>query len=215
MANKLQTLLQTVIGDGARPAKYMLNIDRIPGTESTNADLPKKLAIMCKGATFPGKTLTTVPFEYKGRPILIPSHVKYDQTFEVSFYLDEAHSARIIFMDWMQAFDEEYESYYGGAGGQRTKSSGLNNGSILTNNIRNLGNDYNKVTTVRISQLDFDLTKKTAEYVFHNCFPTSVSSISVDDSQVGAVLEYSVTFTYSHMLIYNPKDTKYEFSLQR
>lgn len=214
MAKKLQTLIQNIVGDGARAAKFFMEIGSIPGLESSTNQNARVLAVMCKAASFPGKTLTTIPFDYKGRAILIPSHVKYEQTFELTFYLDEDHSARIIFSDWMQGFDMSYESYYEGTHSSNSNTSGINNGSILTESIRNKygNNDFGKMTTVKVSQLDFDNETKTAEYIFHNCYPSQLSPVTVDASQTGAILEYTVTFTYSHMLVYNPKDNSYPFS---
>ena len=212
MSKKIQTLLNAFVGDGARAAKYLVTIDRLPGTAPMSE---VGLSVLCKSASFPGKTLTTIPFEYKGRTIQVPSHVKYNQTFELSFYLEESHEARITFMDWIQGFDKSYESYYPGSqtGGKRTNTDVMNVGSAFTESIRALSNDYQKMVPIRIAQLNFDLTEKVTEYVYHNCYPTTISDITVDDSQVGALLEYTVTFTYSHALVYNPKDKTYPFAV--
>jgi hypothetical protein len=210
MAKHFQTILASILGDGARAAKYMLNIAMIPGTPKIPTG---NISVLCKGATFPGKTLTTIPFEYKGRTIQVPSHVKYGQTFELTFYLEENHDLRILFMDWIQGFDESYESYYPGAGQSSTnKSNDINVGSVFTESLRKLGSDLKKMTTVKVSQLDFDLQNKTAEYIYHNCYPTGVSDITVDSSQVGALLEYTVTFTYSHLIVKQTKGEKYDFA---
>jgi len=214
MAKHFQTLLATILGDGARPAKFMVDICNIPGKTENN--IQKNISVLCKGAIFPGKSLTTIPFEFKGRTIQVPSHVKYEQTFELSFYLEETHKLRILFMDWIQSFNESYESYYTGSGtSSKTTSNGVNVGSEFTTSLRKLETQKDKMASITVSQLDFDLKLKTAEYIFHNCYPTQVSSITVDSSQVGAILEYSVTFTYSHLLVYNKKDDKYNFSQEK
>jgi hypothetical protein len=214
MAKHFQTLLATVLGDGARPAKFMVNICNIPGEIQKNTQ--ENISVLCKGAIFPGKSLTTIPFEYKGRTIQVPSHVKYEQTFELSFYLEETHKLRILFMDWIQGFDKSYESYYTGSGtSSKTTGNDINIGSKLTESIRDFKTEKEKMTSIKVSQLDFDLKLKTAEYIFHNCYPTQVSSVTVDSSQVGAILEYSVTFAYSHLLVYNAENDKYNFSQEK
>ena len=216
MSKKLQTLIQNTIGDGARAAKYMMTIDRLPGNSSTWPVQSKSLSIMCKGAIFPGKNLTTITYLYKGRNIVIPSHVKYNQTFELTFYLNESHNARIAFSDWMQGFDQSYESYYTGTNVGAANSAGkdiINSGSSFTENVRDAKTDLDRMTSIKVAQLNFDNTQKTAEYIFHNCYPTAISDITTDASSVGAILEYTVTFAYSHMLVLNPSDTSYPFGI--
>ena len=148
MSKKLQTLIQNTIGDGARAAKYMMTIDRLPGNSSTWPVQSKSLSIMCKGAIFPGKNLTTITYLYKGRNIVIPSHVKYNQTFELTFYLNESHNARIAFSDWMQGFDQSYESYYTGTNVGAANSASkdiINSGSSFTENVRDAKTDLEKM----------------------------------------------------------------------
>jgi hypothetical protein len=198
MAKKLQDLLESVLNDGARPAKYFLKI-ALPIQDN---DVEHSIPVLAKTATLPGKTLDTIGFQYKGRNIPLPGQVKYAQTWEMTLLAEEDHSTRIYFMDWIQGMDNANSSYY------------ISQGSELTGEIRGKrGATEQRKVDITISQLNFDLSQVEVDYVLYNCFPISVGDISVGHELVGAIEEYSVTFSFSHCIIKYATDTSYPYSV--
>lgn len=194
MSTKIQALLERVLGDGGRAAKYVVKLP-LPAKDATNKFSSSDLNIICKGASFPGKTLDTIPFTYRGRTIPLPGQHKYSQSWDLSFYLDESHVSRLYFMDWMQAMNTPNESYYKS---DNNKNDGQT--SILTEAIRKLPRQ-SKTTTIVVQQLNFDMNTTVADYTLYNCYPISVSDVTLGSDQVGAIGEYTVSFSFSHFMI--------------
>ena len=197
MARKLQDILESVLQDGARAAKYFLRVALPVQIKDVEVAIP----ILAKTTTFPGKTLDTIGFQYKGRNIPLPGQVKYAQTWEITFLAEENHATRIYFMDWIQGMDNANSSYY------------VSEGSALTNDIRaKRDKTEQRKVDITISQLNFDLSEVVVDYVLFNCFPISVGDINVGYDQTGAIEDYTVTFSFSHCIIKEATDTSYPFS---
>jgi hypothetical protein len=188
MSSKIQNLLQSALGDGARTAKFSIILPPPSSSSGTPPVKMDEMNVICKAASFPGKSLETIPFLYKGRTIPLPGQHKYSQTWELSFYLEEDHKTRLYFMDWMQAMNDINESHY----------IGLTSGQTAEMRKTPL---RGRMTTLKVNQLDFDMRNTKATYTLYNCFPTNISDITVDSSQVGSVAEYTVTFSFSHFII--------------
>jgi len=192
MASKIQKLIQQTLGDGARSAKFVVYINLPEASKGTPPMDSKKLKILCKASSFPGKTIDTINIPYKGRSIPIPGQVKYSQTWELTFYLEESHASRLYFLDWMQALNGKNESYYLGSTSGETHT--LRSAEVKGNKTANF-------KTLIVKQLNFDMDKSVADYTLYNCYPTAVGDVSVASDSVGTILEYSVTFSYSHFIV--------------
>lgn len=207
MASLIQQTLEGILRDGARSAKFWVEIT-VP-EKSIGLPEQKNMSFICKGTSFPGKTLDTIPFVYKGRTIPLPGQHKYQQTWDLTFYLEEQHHSRVVFMDWMQAMNQAHEAYYDTSHGSAYSTSSL------TKKIRE-DSRHGIASSFKVYQLDFDLKKKTAEYTLYNCFPISIGEVTLGSDQVGAVGEYTVTFAYSDFIVKNKlSDSKFDlFSRQ-
>lgn len=197
MSNQLQNMINHVLGDGARSAKFRCFISAPIGSSS---EKNRELDTLCKAASFPGKVTETIEYKYKGKTILIPGQEKYNQTIELTFYLEENHTNRIYFDDWMSAF--HFDNYNGVS----------NSGSV---NIKNTvidtlamsvgitaGSKPNKpLGVIGITQLNYDMDTELKQYFLYNAFPIEISSIPLSADGINNVLEYTVTFAYSHYSI--------------
>ena len=178
MASIYQTKLNTFLQDGARAAKFSITGITDP------FDTSKDHYTIIKTAQFPGKFHDVIDFKFKGRNIPIKGQTRYDNTWTCSFYLEESHDLRAMFMNWIEALDQK------------------NNMCEVTDKIESAqkrlsSNGYN--STITLVQINFDDdTQPTAQYQLHNVFPKSVSAVELDYSNVGAILEYTVEFSYSH-----------------
>lgn len=182
MANVVQTMINSALGDGARSTKFecVIGLDTFkPGS--------KMLSTVVKTASFPGKSHEVIDLKFKGRNIPIKGQTKYENTWSCTFYLDEMHSLK-------KAFEDEIESL-----------------DIHTYGDSQIAGRSNYVRTLTIIQLDFDGTQQTAAYNLYNVFPKSVSQVDTDYSEVGKVQEFTVEFSYSHFDSVNMKSTDGSF----
>lgn len=179
MAQVYQTKINRILGDGARATKFA--ITGITDPFDTNQD--KYLII--KTAQFPGKFHDVIDFKYKGRNIPIKGQTRYDNTWSCSFYLEESHDLRDMFMNWIEALDQ-----------QHNMSGSLPRGVIVAKNRFNFSTYTSTITLVQVN-FDDD-TQPTASYQLYNAFPKSISAIELDYSNTGTILEYTVEFSYSH-----------------
>jgi hypothetical protein len=197
MSSKLQNLIQKTLGDGARAAKFAIHLNIPSSSKGTPAISENILNILCKSSSYPGKTIEPINITYKGRSIPIPGQVKYSQTWELTFYLEENHSSRLYFLDWMQALNNANESYYVGATSGQTATMRKGNNNNKSQNIKDLS----------VKQLNFDMDKSTAEYTLYNCYPSAVGDVTISSDTVGQVLEYTVTFSFSHFIIQSKSES--------
>ncbi|MHA1691920.1 MAG: hypothetical protein ACTSU7_09830, partial [Candidatus Heimdallarchaeaceae archaeon] len=92
MSNKIREI-GYVLNATARLNKYRLSFAYPTGvTGTTNL---QHVDIICKSAEAPGKTLGTIDLWNQGRKLVIPGDTAFDNSWAVSFYLDEAHKLRI------------------------------------------------------------------------------------------------------------------------
>lgn len=195
MSTNIQDLIQTALGDGARSTKFdaLFNF--------TNADLfpdQKTTAVLVKSTNFPSKSHQVIDFRYKGRNIPIKGQIKYANTWECTFYLDENHKIKNAFEAWIEAMDE-------------TVSYPLNDSDIVRSTKEKHRSLGTYTTDISIFQQDFSDTKQTVKYVLHNCFPTEVSSIQLSAEGPGNLLEFSVTFAFSYFDLLNVKGEEGNF----
>jgi len=187
MSSVIQNILDNVVGDGARPSKF----DCFINFQAPLFDAVQDIPFLVKTSQFPGKSQEVIDFKFKGRTIPIKGQVKYDNTWTCTFYLTQDHLLKTAFENWIEAIDQVH-----------------NMNQTLSNNIKDAqrihaNNGY--VVDMKMHQTDFHGEQSTAVYNLYNVFPKSVSTVDVDHSNVGEILEISVEFSYSHYDVYNEK----------
>lgn len=193
MANSIQNIINNTLGDGAREAKFRCFI-YLPNKNGSNQELD----VLCKSSSFPGKSTETMEYKYKGKSIPIPGQEKHTQTWELTFYLEEDHKNRVFFDNWMSGM--HYDNY----------SDAPNN---YVKNLKNSSNQTRIVGNMGISQLNFEMDAEVCNYKLYNVFPVEISSVGTSSEAIGSMLEYTVTFSYSHYDIYSGDSTKNSFDL--
>jgi len=184
MSDIVQNLINNTLGDGARATKFACVIN-LP-SQITGQD-PLALDILCKVAQIPGKQIELIEFKYRGKTIPLMGQEKFNQTLDITFYLEENHKSRIMFEKWLSGLtDDNYSDNISSESKAIAKTTGY-------------------IDNLTLHQLDFEGNKIMATYIFKNVFPKEIASITVDSSQVDTILEYNVSFSYSH---YEIKDLK-------
>lgn len=195
MASYVQNLLNNTLGDGARSTKFecIINFNTI--------DIygKKDILTLVKTSQFPGKSHDVIDFKYKGRNIPLKGQVKYDNTWDCTFYLTQDHELKGAFEDWIESLDQKHNI--------KEVSPNVKTAQIDNNSENGFG--YN--TSLKIMQMDFDGTQQTAVYELFNVFPKNVSLVNVDYSALGEVLEFTVSFAYSHYNLYTVKSADGSF----
>ena len=176
MKTNVQYLIQNALGEGARSSKYDIMIVLKHGSYDG-----KNIAILAKSANFPSRQHQTIDFRFKGRSIPIRGLSKYSQTWECTFYLTEDHKLKNLFEIWMESLDEK-ENYVSDNYAKKEREQ----------------NSSGYTSEIKIFQQNFNDTDSTAEYTLHNVFPTEMSPVQISAENPGNVLEFSVTFAYSH-----------------
>ena len=178
MSSTIQNLLDIAVQDGARSSKFDVNIN-FNNSMLYNGDI----STLVKTTNYPGKTHEVIDFKFKGRSIPLKGQVKYDNSWSCTFYLTQDHKLKNGFEDWIESLDQKHNIKYVSSKIDRAQAS-------------NEANGYTSMLT--INQLDFHGNESTAEYRLYNVFPKSVSSIDIDYSTVGEILEFTVEFGYSY-----------------
>ena len=179
MSSVIQNLLDNILKDGARSAKFECIIN-FNGTRLFTSD--KNIYAYVKTSQYPGKHHDTIDLKFKGRTIPLKGQTKYDNSWTCTFYLTEDHALKKAFEDWIESLDQ------------------VHNIKSLSQEVKTAqaANKWGYTTNFKIYQLDFHGSKNTIEYTLYHCFPKSVSSIDVDYSDVGKINEFTVEFTYAY-----------------
>jgi hypothetical protein len=175
-------LLNNALGDGARATKFDADI------YFTNSELfpdREQMRTLVKATTFPGKSHTVLDLKYKGRSIPVKGQVKYNQTWNCTFYLTEDHKLKNAFEVWLEALDQKHNytpNTKETPGLDKTQKA---NKTFYTSN-------------VHLFQRNFDNTQITAQYYLYNVFPIEVSAVEYSSESIGTVQEFNVMFAYSY-----------------
>lgn len=194
MSSKIQNLLDLALQDGARSTKFECQINfKSPMLFGNN----KEIVALVKTSQFPGKSHEIIDFKFKGRTAPIKGQVKYENTWACTFYLSQDHKLKKAFDEWIESLDQRH-------------------------NIKNISQDVyvaqstndseGYFTSFSIEQKDFHGDQTTAIYELFNVFPKSVSSVEIDYSAVGQILEFTVEFAYSFYNIKVEKTTNGTFA---
>lgn len=177
---KISETLNLAGGNLARPTRFSAFI--APPADII-ADLPSRtFDVLCKSVRIPETIMKPIDMMIKGHTIKIPSRVNQEQTLEITFYLDENHSLRKVFSDWIAGLDPRFYAV--------TSPASIN--MINTKNI--FGN-------ILIKTRDFNETSaEPMNYLIENVYPISLGSINFNSSGVSEITELTVVFAYSRFI---------------
>lgn len=196
MSSIIQNKFHEILGDAARLSKFTFCLPPVTGS----ADIIDHLVYSVKSLTLPTVEHTHIDFKHKGRPIPIRGTTKFSQQFTVTFYLNEAHSNKRFFEDWIIMMEQRHYYYNPRhANQQHREMHGLPQGG----NPPPFMTWYN--VTTWIEQWDFDGMKPMAMYEIFNVFPIKVDAPTYSYDAVGQIGEFTVTFAYSHYKLHSKK----------
>lgn len=173
MSDIIQNTINKVVGEGARPTKFKCQIF-LPKTLLSKYGLTyNDLDIFGFTGSFPGYTTETLDYKFKGRNIPLKGVQNYEQKWTATFYNDENHKIRQLFLDWIENNQNEHFYEF--------------NESV----------EFNPIL-LHIYQMNYELERDTALYTLVNVFPTNISSIELSYENLNQIESFSVEFSYSH-----------------
>lgn len=153
----------TKIGYGARANLFEVEILGLGDTVN----------FMCKGASIPSRTITSIPLKFRNVTLPIAGETNFVD-WTITIINDVGFTIRKNLEDWMNSIRS------------------ANGYDVMTHKV---GKNYYKYAVVKsVSNLDFSVY----EYTLYNIFPTDLGQIDLSWDSPNTVQEYSVTFTYSH-----------------
>jgi len=180
MSNKIDEL-KLVLKGGSKATKYKVSLS-FPAEVTHELEL-SELNVLCKATSFPSISIGQIEVFNQGRKLPIPGDTAYDNTWAVTFYVDNAHKVRKDFLYWMKCVDNFQANTHSG------DPAGL-------------------FVQMSVSQLD-SLEKVVAEYTFKNVWPQQVGEISIGADQLDTIQEFDVTFSYSDWIIASSDGSEY------
>lgn len=172
MAGKLYTVsaLKQQLNGGAKTDKFTIEFGAPTGNGTFS--LGETGAVLCKSSVFPSVKIGSIDAWIQGRKLIIPGDTEYDNNWTVDFYQTANHKLRQMYIEWMKSID-----------------------NYIDNNHTCVPADWSVEAVVM--QLGCDGIP-TAKYRFYNMFPSNISEVKIDGSQINNIQEFNVTFTYSH-----------------
>ena len=183
MAIKISETLSLAGGNLARPTRFSALI--APPPEVLGAADSKTFDVLCKNVKIPDITMEPIDISYKGHIVKIPSRVKQEQTIELTMYLDEDHTLRQLFSDWISAIDDRFYA-------------------ISTTSSANLYRSHNIFGNLIIKTRDFEESPdEPMNYLIEGIYPITVSGPEYGSAAVGEISEFTVTLAYYRFLSQN------------
>jgi hypothetical protein len=170
-------------GLGLRQGKYQLEVGLAEGLQ---------INVLCQATSLPERNMSTTSVWHLGRKYNIRGETEYPGTFEISLVDDSEMHLRTIFDKWMYNIDNS-NFYLEGVDGTRKEN---------ITPIENFGVGYQK--DIIIWQLSNDAQTKVRGYKLQNAFPSSIGTVTLEDTDSTTLSQFSVVFTYSEFVPVTP-----------
>lgn len=129
--------------------------------------------ILAKECSIPGSSFTDIEIWVQGRKLTMAGDAQYDGVWSCTFYDDEDHNLRKMFIAWMK-FIDDFDGH--------TRSA----------------SDISSYTTeIKIQQLSTVDNSKKFECKLQNAYVKSLSEISYADEN-SELVTFTAEFNYSH-----------------
>lgn len=162
---------------GAEYVKDVLGLNA-----GTMTDPSHILAIHCKSATLPSKTIEPSVVELYGHKLKYAGLSTFSDTFEVEFYEDSSLVVTRILHTWMSIAKQHV-----GQIGQNKHGPG--EGNPLSNyGLKDVGSGYAGEANLNV----FDVTGNTVgSYYFYGVWPTAIGDMAFDASSCGLMSNHA------------------------
>lgn len=174
MAFNVNEFRQQIVGDGARPNLFEVNLN-FPSFAKSSDRVDAKMRFMCNGAQLPGTTLGVAPVFYFGREVKLAGNRQYPE-WTVNVINDEDFVVRNALERWIAAINDPVQNIRNPVASIVDGGYGVD-GAVI---------QYGK------------RGERIKEYNFVGMFPIDVSPIEVNWSANDQVEEFSVTWAFQY-----------------
>lgn len=166
MAFNIQEIRSQLVGGGARPSHFRVQI-----TNPVNPFADFKIPFMCRAASIPASTITSIPVPYFGRNVKIAGEREF-APWTVTIINDEDFGVRNAMEEWMNSINTHVSNLR------------LNGASDLTYKADAIVTQYGKTGNI------------LRKYKMQGLYPTNIGEITLDWGTTGQIEEFQVTFDY-------------------
>ena len=165
-----------LIGGGARPNLFEVELTTLPGGVSWDAD---KFRYMCKASSLPASNIAAIDVPFRGRIFKVAGD-RTIETWSVTIINDEDFKLRNAFEQWMEQIAKLDNNL-----GATLPESYMTNATVFQ-----LGRGSTKSST----NSEGNNNAVLKEYEFIDIFPTSISAIDLSYDSSDAIEEFTVDF---------------------
>ena len=177
MPHSIEKIKSTLIGGGARPNLFQVDLTSFPGS-GDNAYDSDSFSILCKAAQLPASNVASIDVPFRGRIFKVAGDRTFD-TWTVTIINDNDFVIRTAMEGWMQQI------------AQYADGSGLLNPA-----------DYQVDAVVKqFKRAASDVTAVSGEgletakkYKFYGLFPTNIAAIDLSYDTSDTIEEFTVEF---------------------
>lgn len=142
----------------------------ISGKGFGGSEISPKINVLCKNVNLPGKSLSTTEVFYQGKKFIVSGEQEFSGTIELEYYNDRELTTRRFFLNWL-------------------------------NNISSADSDFYQSTmiiTPKTKKAIVDIVGSTElEHHFIGVYPTNISDLSLDGTNVSELTTSTITLAYS------------------
>ena len=177
MTHSLIDFKSALIGGGARPNLFEVEITGFPGDEPFDAT---NFSMLCKAASLPASNIPSIDVPFRGRTFKVSGDRTVDP-WTITVINDENFRIRTAMEQWMQSI------------GQYADGSGFTNpfDYMRDATVRHLGRLPSNVGPAIATGTGLDTI---AEYQFYDIFPTNISAIDLSYDSSDTIEEFTVEF---------------------
>ena len=172
----LSQFKSTLLGGGARPNLFEVELTTLPGGISWDAEVFRYL---CKAAALPASNIAQIDVPFRGRIFKVAGDRTFD-VWQVTVINDEDFKIRSAFEEWMNQISKLDNNL-----GATDPSAYMTNATVYQ-----LGRGSQKASTSN----DGSSKSVLKEYEFVDIFPTAISAIDLSYDTSDAIEEFTVDF---------------------
>ena len=179
MAHSIQDFKSTLIGGGARPNLFQVNLTDFPGAGEEGYDAGD-FSVLCKAAQLPASNIASIDVPFRGRTFKVAGDRTFD-TWTVTVINDVDFNIRTAMERWMQTIGQ----YSDGSGEMNPNTYQVD--AVVQQFKRQQSNTGN-------NDVKGDGLEVAKQYKFYGLFPTNISAIDLSYDNSDTIEEFTVEF---------------------
>ena len=177
MPHSIEKIKSTLIGGGARPNLFQVDLTSFPGSGDTEYD-SDSFSVLCKAAQLPASNVASIDVPFRGRIFKVAGDRTFD-TWTVTVINDNDFVIRTAMERWMQ----EIAQYADGSGLLNPADYQVD---AVVKQFKRLPSDPNARSG--------DGLETAKKYKFYGLFPTNIAAIDLSYDTSDTIEEFTVEF---------------------